>query len=61
VFVQLVYSIGRLCCLAAALGPLSGCAMWDFDRWNFDRYRDERARDIDNRLSEDRPIVQNPF
>ena len=54
-------AIGRVYCLAVVLGPLSGCAMWDFDEWNLDRYRDERARDIDERLSEDRPIVQNPF
>jgi hypothetical protein len=60
-FARLLCSIGRLCCLAAVLGPLSGCAMSDFHKWNFDRYRDERARDIDERLSEDRPIVQNPF
>jgi hypothetical protein len=43
------------------LGPLTGCAMWDKDRWNVDRLRDERAVDIDQRLSNDEPIVKNPF
>jgi hypothetical protein len=38
-----------------------GCTTWDRDRWNFDRYRDERAVDIDNRLDENKPIVENPF
>ncbi|MEX2092139.1 MAG: hypothetical protein WD971_05650 [Pirellulales bacterium] len=50
-----------MCCLAAVLGPLAGCAMWDLDKWNLESLRDDRARDIDSRLSEDRPIVQNPF
>ena len=35
--------------------------MWDLKKWNPENYRDDRARDIDSRLSEDRPIVQNPF
>jgi hypothetical protein len=35
--------------------------MWDAEKWNLDNLRDDRARDIDSRLSEDRPIVQNPF
>jgi hypothetical protein len=48
-------------CLAALLGCLSGCAMWNKENWSFDRYRDERAVDIDQRLSSDEPIVKNPF
>lgn len=60
-FARLICSIGRVCCLAAVLGPLAGCAMWDLDKWNLESLRDDRARDIDSRLSEDRPIVQNPF
>jgi hypothetical protein len=47
--------------LFAALGPLAGCAMWNAERWSLNRYRDERAVDIDRRLSDDRPIVANPF
>jgi hypothetical protein len=47
--------------LAIAIGPLSGCAMWNADRWNLDRYRDERAVDIEGRLSREKPIVENPF
>lgn len=60
-FARHIYSFGRVCCLAVVLGPLAGCAMWDLDKWNPNRYRDDRARDIDDRLSKDRPIVQNPF
>jgi hypothetical protein len=48
-------------CLCAVLGPVAGCAMWNKDRWNVDRWRDERAVDIDQRLSENAPIVKNPF
>jgi hypothetical protein len=56
----------RSICLALLLGSLAGCAMWDavkWDpaKWNPNNLRDDRARDIDSRLSEDRPIVQNPF
>jgi len=47
--------------VVVVLGPLGGCAMWNKDRWNLDRYRDERAVDIDQRLSQDRSIVPNPF
>jgi hypothetical protein len=53
--------VGRAICLAALLGSLAGCAMWDLDKLNPENLRDDRARDIDSRLSEDRPIVQNPF
>ena len=60
-FVRLSKTVGRVCCLAVVLGSLSGCAMWDYQKWNLENLRDERARDIDSRLSEDRPIVQNPF
>ena len=48
-------------CLAAVVLPFSGCAMFDAQRWNLDSYRDARAVDLDNRLSEERTIVQNPF
>ena len=63
---RMAFLIGRLFCLAMLLGALSGCAMWDavkWDpaKWNPNNLRDDRARDIDSRLSEDRPIVQNPF
>jgi hypothetical protein len=61
VLAQLIQRTGRLLCLALALGSLSGCAMFDWDKWNPETYRDDRARDIDSRLSEDRSIVQNPF
>ena len=52
-----------ICCvgLCALLGPLAGCATWDVERWNIDRFRDDRAVDIDERLSNDEPIVKNPF
>ena len=53
--------VARLGCLAVLLGMVSGCALLEKETWNLERYRDERARDIDARLSEDRPIVQNPF
>ena len=39
----------------------TGCALFDHERWNLDRYRDERAVDIEQRLSADEPIVENPF
>jgi hypothetical protein len=48
-------------CLFVSLGPMAGCALWDAERWNIDRYRDERATDIEQRLSSQEPIVQNPF
>jgi hypothetical protein len=60
-FAHLPYFVGRVLCLAVVLGSLPGCATWDFHRWNLDNLRDDRARDIDSRLSEDRPIVKNPF
>jgi hypothetical protein len=47
--------------LAIAIAPFTGCAMFDAEKWNPNRLRDDRAVDIDRRLSEDRPIVQNPF
>jgi hypothetical protein len=40
---------------------ISGCAMWDVQKWNPENLRDPRARDIDERLSKDVPIGQNPF
>ena len=53
--------ICRFACLIAMLGLLPGCALWKAKPWSFDSLRDERAVDIDSRLSDDRPIVQNPF
>jgi hypothetical protein len=58
---RFAFFVGRVSCFAVIAGSLSGCAMWDFQKWNPENLRDERARDIDARLSEDRPIVQNPF
>jgi hypothetical protein len=52
---------GRTLTIALVVGTLPGCALWKAKPWNFDSLRDERAVDIDSRLSEDRPIVQNPF
>lgn len=31
------------------------------ETWNLERYRDQRALDIETRLTEDKPIVENPF
>jgi hypothetical protein len=65
--VRWTLKVGRILCLVAVLGPLGGCALFNAgslfkaETWNLDRFRDERARDIDSRLSENRPIVQNPF
>jgi hypothetical protein len=43
------------------MAPLGGCALWKKDAWNLNNYRDARAVDIDQRLSSEEPIVQNPF
>lgn len=43
------------------LAPACGCEAWHMDHWSFDRLRDERAVEIEQRLSRDQPIVQNPF
>jgi hypothetical protein len=59
--VRFVLPIGRILCLAALLTPLAGCALWKKETWDLNRFRDERARDIDSRLSDNKPIVQNPF
>ena len=50
-----------LCCMIEMLVPAGGCAVWDRSRWDLSKYRDERASDIDKRLSDSKPIVQNPF
>jgi hypothetical protein len=47
--------------LIVAVVSLTGCAVFDMEKWDPNRLRDDRAVDIDRRLSEDRPIVQNPF
>jgi hypothetical protein len=61
-WIQVTTDGGRLAaCLLLALGPLAGCAAWEADHWSFDRLRDERAVEIEQRLSHDQPIVQNPF
>lgn len=39
----------------------TGCAAWDAERWNLDHYRDERTADIEQHLSREKPIVENPF
>ena len=55
---------GRAACVAAALTTvisLGGCAAWKADRWNIDSLRDQRAVEVDQRLSRDRTIVENPF
>jgi len=43
------------------VGSLGGCALFSKDVWSIDHYRDDRAVDIDKRLSENTPIVKNPF
>ncbi len=54
----------RLCLpmiVGVVLGSLGGCAAWDSERWDIDRLRDDRALDIEQRLTQDEPIVENPF
>lgn len=58
---RFILSIGRIICLAALLMPFAGCALWKPEMWDLNNLRDERARDIDSRLSDSKPIVQNPF
>jgi hypothetical protein len=60
-FIRRFLVSARICCLALSLGMISGCAMWDVQKWNPENLRDPRARDIDERLSKDVPIGQNPF
>jgi hypothetical protein len=58
---KFAFSFGRFCCLSFLLIGLAGCAMWDLHKWNPENLRDPRARDIDERLSQEVPIGQNPF
>jgi hypothetical protein len=53
-----LHSLGATLLLVSLAG---GCAAWDAQRWSLDGLRDERAVEIDERLSSDEPIVDNPF
>lgn len=50
-----------LAAVSGLLASAGGCGLWHPDRWSFDSLRDERAVEIEQHLSRDEPIVQNPF
>jgi len=47
--------------LVLLLAPACGCAAWNGERWSLNSLRDERVGEIEQRLSRDKPIVENPF
>ena len=54
----------RVCYVAAVvLAPclVAGCSAWSANRWDIDTLRDERVVEIEQRLTHDRTIVENPF
>jgi hypothetical protein len=53
--------VGYAAAILLGLAIAGGCNVFDAERWDLNRYRDQRAVDVDQRLGQDRPMVENPF